>query len=59
MTHDIEQEPHDRPRHAQVDSTPAIGFDDEALLDHHIEEMLTAFGDLGLPPLRGRAENLV
>jgi hypothetical protein len=46
MAHHIKPESDDRPGHAYTDSARAIAFDDEALLDHHIEEMLGAFGDL-------------
>jgi hypothetical protein len=52
MTHHTGPQPDDRPRYAQADSTGGIAVDDEALLDHHIEEVLTAFSDLdpwGLP----------
>jgi hypothetical protein len=46
MTHRIKLELDDRPCHAHADSARAGAFDDEALLDHHIEEILTAFSDL-------------
>ena len=46
MAHHIKPESDDRPGHAYTDSARAIAFDDEALLDHHIEEMLAAFSDL-------------
>lgn len=59
MTHRIETEPDERPGHAQADSTWPIAFDDEALLDHHIEETLRAFSDLRFLRLRGPAENPV
>jgi hypothetical protein len=59
MTDRIEPQPDDRPPPAQADPTRAVAFDDDALLDHHIEETLRAFSDLGFLRLRGPAENRV
>lgn len=59
MADRIEPEPEHRPWDAQADPTRAVAFYDEALLDHHIEETLRAFSDLGLRRLRGPAENRV
>lgn len=55
MADRIEPEPEHRPWDAQADPTRAVAFYDEALLDHHIEETLRAFSDLGLRRLRGPA----
>jgi hypothetical protein len=46
MTHHIKPESDDRPGHAHADSARGVAFDDEALIDHHIEEMLGALSDL-------------
>jgi hypothetical protein len=59
MTHRGETERDDQPGHAQADSTWATSADDEALLDHHIEETLRAFNDLRFLRLPGPAENCV
>jgi hypothetical protein len=59
MTHRTTTDLDDRPGPAHADSARAVAFDDEALLDHHIEEILAAFSDLDLLGLGGAAENRV
>lgn len=46
MAHRIKPEIDDRPGHTRADSARAGGPDDEALLDHHVEELLGALGEL-------------
>jgi hypothetical protein len=56
MTHRIKPEIDDRPGHTHADSARATAWDDEALLDHHIEETLDALSDLDLVRGHGRID---
>lgn len=46
MTHHITPEGEARPGPAHGHCARALAVDDDALLDHHIEELLSALGDL-------------
>ncbi len=51
MTHHIAPEGDARPKSAHEHSARAQAPNDDAVLDHHVEELLSALGDLDL--LRG------
>lgn len=56
MTPGMKPEGDDRPRHNHTDAAGAIALDYEALLDHHLEELLGAFSDLKLVRILGPAD---
>ena len=56
MTHYMKPEGDDRPGYAHGDSARATAFDDETLIDHHIEEMLGALSDLQVLRLHAPVE---
>jgi hypothetical protein len=56
MTHRIKPEAEDGHGPGHADSARVTAFDDETLLDHHLEEMLGALGDLELLRLHGAVE---